>query len=481
MSYPDQLSPAGLPVDNYTFPFWLTEPSPLANAQTTSELPEDPDLIIVGSGLSAAFVAYNVIKARPETRILVLEARELCSGASARNGGQVKTDPYMSYPSRKKKYGTEAANNLCKFELDHLKRYEAFLAEEPIPCSFHVTTAFDVAMTEEVAKTAKATHNERRADFPDDMAAYREVTDLEELERLSGVKGAHWGSTYRVASVWPYKLATGLFARAAEMAATGAGGGWVNIQTRTPVDRIEHTPNGWHAHTPRGAVAAHKLALCMNGYTSHLVPELANHIVPVRGTCSAMLPARPQPTDTPSACAFRPLFGSTAFKYGGAGGEYMISRQEGRKHYILGGGKQVYAHDLKAWYGNTDDSELLPGVEEHFNSYLPKHFKNWPDKTSNLDQIWTGILGYSSDLLPWIGEHPDRPPGLYISAGFHGHGMCRILGCSAALSDIILSGSTGAAADAELVKAGLPPQYLFTSERLAKKDNAILGTYMSAN
>ncbi|KAL7422622.1 hypothetical protein Q5752_001913 [Cryptotrichosporon argae] len=172
-----------------------------------------------------------------------------------------------------------------------------------------------------------------------------------------------------------------------------------------------------------------------------------------------MLPARPRPTDTPSAKVFRPPFGSTASKHGSVlGGGYMIARQQGQKNYILAGGKQKYMHDLEAWYGVTDDSKLFPGVEEHLNRFLPNHLKNWPDKTSNLDRIWTGILGHSSDMFPWIGEHPERPEGLYISAGFHGYGMSQITGCSAALSNLILSGSTGVAGDEALLKAGLPPQ-----------------------
>lgn len=31
------------------------------------------------------------------------------------------------------------------------------------------------------------------------------------------------------------------------------------------------------------------------------------------------------------------------------------------------------------------------------------------------------VLGYSNDLLPYVGEMPDRP-GLFVSAGFTGHG-----------------------------------------------------------
>jgi glycine/D-amino acid oxidase-like deaminating enzyme len=60
--------------------------------RTTEDLPTDADVVIVGSGLSGALLAYLLLKAKPSLRIVMLEAREVCSGASARNGGQVKTD-----------------------------------------------------------------------------------------------------------------------------------------------------------------------------------------------------------------------------------------------------------------------------------------------------------------------------------------------------------------------------------------------------
>jgi glycine/D-amino acid oxidase-like deaminating enzyme len=31
------------------------------------------------------------------------------------------------------------------------------------------------------------------------------------------------------------------------------------------------------------------------------------------------------------------------------------------------------------------------------------------------------VLGYSSDLMPFVGEHPDKP-NLFVCAGFTGHG-----------------------------------------------------------
>lgn len=66
---------------------------------------------------------------------------------------------------------------------------------------------------------------------------------------------------------------------------------------------------------------------------------------------------------------------------------------------------------------------------------MPKQFINYPEEASRVDRVWTGgesrnqdsadlaVMGFSSDSVPWVGEHPDRPSGLYVMAGFHGRGM----------------------------------------------------------
>lgn len=92
MSQYANLPPCGLPVDNATQPFWLSERSRLDRYRSTEQLPSSADLVIVGSGLSGAILAYHLLLERPNANIVMLEAREVCSGASARNGGQVKTD-----------------------------------------------------------------------------------------------------------------------------------------------------------------------------------------------------------------------------------------------------------------------------------------------------------------------------------------------------------------------------------------------------
>ena len=96
------------------------------------------------------------------------------------------------------------------------------------------------------------------------------------------------------------------------------------------------------------------------------------------------------------------------------------------------------------------------------------------------------VLGYSNDMLPYVGEHPERS-GVFICAGFTGHGesrtdlrcsfglyrtgMPRIPGCTLALSKLIMSGRRGQAEFERVV----PKPYRITETRWASDINLIQG------
>jgi hypothetical protein len=74
--------PATLPVPNATSSFWLSDlDAVLKGHRSTEELPEYVDTIVVGSGITGATAAWELSKT---TEVLVLEAREVSSGATGR-------------------------------------------------------------------------------------------------------------------------------------------------------------------------------------------------------------------------------------------------------------------------------------------------------------------------------------------------------------------------------------------------------------
>ena len=83
----------GIPVENSTRSFWMDPPAKIA--QHLSELPasddEVLDVIILGSGISGLSVARTLLDDGKNAgddsngiKVLMLEAREACSGATGR-------------------------------------------------------------------------------------------------------------------------------------------------------------------------------------------------------------------------------------------------------------------------------------------------------------------------------------------------------------------------------------------------------------
>lgn len=78
--------PPGLPRSNPTVSYWQDPPDAIADHRTTPELPQSADIVIIGSGISGASIAFNILDQEPMKKVIVLEARQACSGASGRNG-----------------------------------------------------------------------------------------------------------------------------------------------------------------------------------------------------------------------------------------------------------------------------------------------------------------------------------------------------------------------------------------------------------
>ena len=121
----------GLPVQNSTRPFWLTEPSRIA--QIRSLWPDEVvDVAIIGSGMTAASLSRTLYAKRPGIKIVLVEARDLCSGATGRNGGHIKAMSPGAWNDRKKSFGLEEGLRITEFEHSHV--------EEQIACCLLYTS-----------------------------------------------------------------------------------------------------------------------------------------------------------------------------------------------------------------------------------------------------------------------------------------------------------------------------------------------------
>lgn len=115
----------GLPQSTSTTSFWLKDPPfPELVDIKSAELPASTDVVVIGSGISAAAVVRTILlqawRTNKKVHVVVLEARQLCGGATGRNGGHIKCAAYKVFAMAKKAYGLEKAAQLVRFQLMHL-------------------------------------------------------------------------------------------------------------------------------------------------------------------------------------------------------------------------------------------------------------------------------------------------------------------------------------------------------------------------
>nr|RBQ95949.1 hypothetical protein FVER53263_08500 [Fusarium verticillioides] len=386
--------------------FWRTEPGNLDNYRSTTELPTSVDIAIVGAGYSAASILTHILATTSKNErpsILVLEARQLCSGATGRNGGHLKPDSYNAISGYTSEYGIEAAAEVASFEAANVKAVTEYVQQNKIDCDFVLTRAVDVQLS--------TGHQHRIKEGYDKLiAAGIETTkdtfcvEGKDAEMMSGVKGAKGCFTYTAGHLWPYKLIHHMFSEAIKRG--------INLQTNTPVTSVSDTQDAtghWTLHTSRGEVRARKVVFVTNAYTGSLLPEYKSKIIPYRAVCSRIKTPGPHPL----------LNNTYALRFSDWNFDYLIPRLDGS--IIVGGARDAYIRSVDSWYGNVDDTQVIKEARSYFDGYMQRHFHGWEDSRAYVDDVWTGIMGYSSDRLPRVGPIPGRP-GMFIMGGFTGHG-----------------------------------------------------------
>ncbi|KIW83759.1 hypothetical protein Z517_03005 [Fonsecaea pedrosoi CBS 271.37] len=403
--------------------FWTSSPDTLRNHRTTDVLPETADVVVVGSGYSGAATTYFLLRnpeARPST--VILEAREACSGASGRNGGHLKPDPHFAISRWQRRYGLKVAKEMSEFEMRQVWDVKKLIEGEKIRCDFELTRAMDVFVDERSAKPAIEAYLQLQRsgfEFSPDLQV---ILEPERAERISGVRGALAAFTYTAGSVWVLKLVYHLLRRCLEWGA--------NLQTNTPALSISPSRDseGYYAvETTRGVIRARNIVVATNAHTGALLPEFQGKITPVRGVAARIaIPAGKDKTPH--------LNNTYSIRFGPGEYDYLIPRSDGS--IIVGGAKQVVLSDDSSWLGNSNDSELIPGAEEYFTGYMQRHFRGWESSDARVTHLWTGTMGFSEDLAPWVGELPGKP-GVFVEAGFTAHGMPLIYGCAEAIAKLV--------------------------------------------
>ncbi|KAJ6591583.1 FAD dependent oxidoreductase, partial [Mycena vulgaris] len=289
----------GVPVLGPSTPYWAIPPSPIAqHGSEALVLPHYADVLIIGSGITGTAVSRTLLSeyskdAAPDLRVIMLEARDACSGATARNGGHITPLLYHDYLAMKKELGAEMAKSIIEFRLAHLAELIQVSKEEDILADSQCreVETFDVFFDHETYELAIRNLAAYLNDIPEQRRMWRVVgvdecvKDLQLSERTVGAIATTAGAVH------PYRLVTGILSRLLASHSTN-----FRLFTHTPCISIslssgsENEEPFYIVSTNKGTIRARHVVHATNAWVSHLVPPMRGKIVPVRGHMSAQRP-----------------------------------------------------------------------------------------------------------------------------------------------------------------------------------------------
>lgn len=297
-----------------------------------------------------------------------------------------------------------------------------------------------------------------REAMPDGDAPVYTIHSAEEAREKffcgrGGDEGVCGAISYEAGSLSAYKLVIGLLKLCLEKG--------LNLQTHTPALGLEKIEGGgWKIETNRGSICAKKVVLATNGYTAHLWKKFQGVIVPLRGHVTAQRPGMNMPKEG------LPVTYSFIYK---EGYDYMIQRPKGSKFeddIVIGGALMKGFEGGLEEYGTTDDTVFDGIIIEALHESLPRYFgDSWgvDNPEGRLRLAWTGIMGYSPDGLPFVGEMPGEKD-LWVSCSFQGHGMVLCWMCARAL--VTMMEGQGKEEELKKLDSWFPEIFKITEERM---------------
>lgn len=211
--------------------------------------------------------------------------------------------------------------------------------------------------------------------------------------------------------------------------------------------------------TPRGMVRAAHIVHATNGYTGHLLPKLRGAIFPLRGTMSTQQPPRSFGNfGNERAWSFidRPRFDaeSGVLELG-----LYYSNQNPSSGDVFIGGECARIDEIFV----SDDTTVSTASGKNIGGIIPKLFTD--DEPVQVRKIWSGIMGFTADHLPLVGNLPASYTGRgereWLAAGFNGYGMPQCWSSGEAVAKMALGID---------VRDFLPEVFLVSEERLDDRE-----------
>jgi gamma-glutamylputrescine oxidase len=355
-----------------------TEPFWLAESRpaVASRELDQVDIAVIGAGITGC--ACAAVLAREGKRVRVYDARGIGEGASGRNGGFALRGAAARYDVAGETYGADAARELWQRTEAALERLESVAGD-----AFRRTGSLRLAADVEERVEIRAEYESLRDDGF--AAEWRE-----ELPHLRpDFRGAIFHPTD--GAVQPARFVQRLATRATEEG--------VEFMDNHRVDSLDE-------------LEAEQVVIATDGSGRGLLPELDEALWPARGQVIATEPLSERLFECPH--------------YARQGFDYWQQLPDGR--IVLGGFR-----DFSILTEMTDEETTTEPIQEALDAFLAELLGYMPDVTHR----WAGIFGLTQDLLPLVGAVPGHD-GLWVAAGYSGHGNVFGLLCGELVANALL-------------------------------------------
>ncbi len=335
-----------------------------------------PDVAVVGAGVTGC--ACALVLAEGGLRVRVHEARRVGWGATGRNGGLALRGGALPYREARSELGPERAAQLWRLSDRYLDRMEELAGD-----ALRRVGSLRLADEEELEKV--------RSEFE---ALREDGFDAEWVERFESPLDDLYRGAIRHPKGGALQPARWVRRLAARAVVAGA-----EIVEESRVESLDE-------------LDAETVVIATDGYTRGLVPALDTVIRPVRGQVIVTEPLGRQLYKCPH--------------FARHGFDYWQQTLDG--NLVLGGRRDV---TLETEY--TNEETITDTIQQALESFAEELIGEPP----RVIHRWSGIFGAIDDRLPLAGKLPSND-GVWVAAGYSGHGNVLGLACGELVAGAIL-------------------------------------------
>ena len=342
------------------------------------------DVAIIGGGFTGLGAALQLAKAG--AKVIVLEADQVGSGASGRNGGHLNNGLAHSFLAAKAELGAERAIALYKAFDDSIDTLERLIAEENIACDFRRCGKLKLA--------SKPGHFEGIArNFE---AINREVDPETKLLSATDLK-AEIGSPFHGGMLFKKSAMMHMGRFAAGLATAANRRGAIIVEQAAVTEQVQEA-KGYRLTTAKGTLRAEQVLLATGAYTPSAFGYFRRRIIAVGSFIIATRPLT-------AAEAASVLPGNRTYVNSMNIGNYFRLSPDNR--LIFGG---------RARFSATSDQRSDAKSGTTLRAAMERMFPQLAG--IDIEYCWGGLVDMTADRYPRAG----REGGLWYAMGYSGHG-----------------------------------------------------------